>query len=163
MRSRIGTRISIKVKSRYWIRNKVTRNHSPAYPLVSYGYMVGMVVRCLMNKIASSCLPADRFIKRGFSVQVPPSKPEIKCKLCSLPAQPEDSELKVRIVCTGICQPVFRIRDPVPFWPLDPGSGIGFLPDPGSRIPNPYIWEHIENFLGRIFNNSSKIGPNFFL
>ncbi len=34
-----------------------------------------------------------------------------------------------------------RIRDPVPFWPLDPdpGSGIGFfrIPDPGSRIPDP--------------------------
>ncbi len=52
-----------------------------------------------------------------------------------------------------------RIRDPVPFWPLDPGSGIGFS---GSRIPNPYILEHIENFLGKNFNNSLKIGPNFF-
>ncbi len=29
-------------------------------------------------------------------------------------------------------KPVLRIRDPVPFWPLDPGSGIGF-----SRIPDP--------------------------
>ncbi len=29
-----------------------------------------------------------------------------------------------------------RIRDPVPFWPLDPGPGIGFfrIPDPGSQI-----------------------------
>ncbi len=27
-----------------------------------------------------------------------------------------------------------RIRDPVPFWPLDPGSGIGFF---GSRISDP--------------------------
>ncbi len=26
-----------------------------------------------------------------------------------------------------------RIRDPVPFWSLDPGSGIGFLPEPGSH------------------------------
>ncbi len=34
-----------------------------------------------------------------------------------------------------------RIRDPVPFLPLDPGSGIWnrFFPDLGSRIPNPYI------------------------
>jgi hypothetical protein len=33
------------------------------------------------------------------------------------------------------------IRDPVPFWPLDPGSGIGFfrIPDPGSRIPDPKL------------------------
>ncbi len=60
---------------------------------------------------------------------------------------------------------VLRIRDPVPFWPLDQGSGIGFfrISDPGSQIPNPYIWEHIENFLGKNFNNSLKIGPNFFL
>ncbi len=31
------------------------------------------------------------------------------------------------------------IRDPVPFWPLDQGSGIGFfrIPDLGSRIPDP--------------------------
>ncbi len=47
---------------------------------------------------------------------------------------------------------------------LTPGSGIRnrFFPDPGSRIPNPYIWGHIENFMG-IFNHSLKIGPNFFL
>ncbi len=53
-----------------------------------------------------------------------------------------------------------RIRDPVPFWPLDPGSGIGFF-----RIPDP---KHIllrfnDNFLGRKFYNSLWIGPNFFL
>ncbi len=31
--------------------------------------------------------------------------------------------------------PVSRIRDPVPFWPLDPGSGMGFfrIPDLGSQ------------------------------
>ncbi len=28
-----------------------------------------------------------------------------------------------------------RFREPVPFWPLYPGSGIGFFPDPGSRYP----------------------------
>ncbi len=34
-----------------------------------------------------------------------------------------------------------RIRDPVPFWPLDPGSRIGFfrIPDLGSRTPRPYF------------------------
>jgi hypothetical protein len=33
-----------------------------------------------------------------------------------------------------------RIRDPVHFYPKDPGSGSGmiFFPDPGSRIPDPY-------------------------
>jgi hypothetical protein len=58
-----------------------------------------------------------------------------------------------------------RIRDPVPFWPLDPGSGLGFfrIPDPRSRIPNPYFWELGDNFLGKKFYNSLKIGPNFFL
>ncbi len=64
------------------------------------------------------------------------------------------------------------IRDPVPFWPLDPGSGIGFfripdlgsrIPDLGSRIPNPYFWQLRENFLGKKFYNSLKIGPIFFL
>ena len=57
-----------------------------------------------------------------------------------------------------------RIRDPVPFWPLDPGSGIGFfrIPDLGSRIPNPYFWELIDNFLGKKFYNSLKICPNCF-
>ncbi len=53
--------------------------------------------------------------------------------------------------------------DPVPFWPLDPGSGIGFFPDLESRIPNPYFWELIDNFWGKKFYNSLKIGPNFFL
>jgi hypothetical protein len=51
----------------------------------------------------------------------------------------------------------------VPFWPLDPGSGIGFFRIPGSRIPNPYFWELGDNFLGKNFHNSLKIGPNFFL
>ncbi len=46
-----------------------------------------------------------------------------------------------------------RIRNPVPFWPLDPGS----------RIPIPYFWGLGDNFLGKNFNNSWKIGPNFFL
>jgi hypothetical protein len=37
-----------------------------------------------------------------------------------------------------------RIRDPVHFYPKDPGSGSGmiFFLDPGSRIPDPY---HIPN------------------
>jgi hypothetical protein len=53
---------------------------------------------------------------------------------------------------------VLRIRDPVPFWSLDPGSGIGFF-----RIPNPYFWQLTDNFLGKMFKNSLKIDPNFFL
>ncbi len=57
------------------------------------------------------------------------------------------------------------IRDPVPFWPLDPGSGISFslIPDLGSRIPNPYFWELCDNFFGKKFCKSLKIGANFFL
>ncbi len=48
---------------------------------------------------------------------------------------------------------------------LTPRSGIRnrFFPDPGSRIPNPYFWELRDNFLGKKFYNSLKIGPNFFL
>ena len=46
----------------------------------------------------------------------------------------------------------------------DPGSRI---PDLGSRIPdpnpNPDFWGLGDNFLGKNFNNSWKIGPNFFL
>jgi hypothetical protein len=45
------------------------------------------------------------------------------------------------------------------FFP-DPGSRI---PDLGSRIPNPYFLELNDNFLGKRFHNSLKIGPNFFL
>jgi hypothetical protein len=51
----------------------------------------------------------------------------------------------------------------MPFRPLDPGAGIGFfrIPDPRSQT---HIFESIgiENFLGKNFNNSLKIGPNFF-
>ncbi len=59
-----------------------------------------------------------------------------------------------------------RIRDPVPFWPLDPGSAIGFfwIPDLGSRIPNPYVWELSDNFLGKklyeIRDPGSGMGKN---
>ncbi len=62
--------------------------------------------------------------------------------------------------------PMPCVADPDPgSGALTPGSGIRsrFFPDPGSRIPNPYILEHIENLLGKNFNNSLKIGPNFFL
>ncbi len=46
-----------------------------------------------------------------------------------------------------------RIRDPVRFWPLDPGS----------RIPKPYFWELNDNFLHKKFCNSLKMGwPKFF-
>ncbi len=55
----------------------------------------------------------------------------------------------------------------------DPGSGAFLTPgsriwDPelvfsGSRIPNPYFWELCDNFFGKKFYNSLKIGPNFFL
>ena len=61
-------------------------------------------------------------------------------------------------------KPVLRIRDPVPFWPLDPGSGIGFfrIPDldPGSL---PHIFQNLLTILVKKFYNSLKIGPNFFL
>ncbi len=42
------------------------------------------------------------------------------------------------------------IRDPVPFCPLDPGSGIGFfrIPDPGSYH---YFWELKAFFLFWVF------------
>ncbi len=50
-------------------------------------------------------------------------------------------------------------------WIRDPGSGMGFfrIPDLGSRIPRPYFEELIDNFFGKKFYNSLKIGPNFFL
>ena len=57
-----------------------------------------------------------------------------------------------------------RIRDPVPFWPLDPdlGSGIGFFRIP---YPKPIFWELTDKFLSKKFYNSYslKTGPNFFL
>ncbi len=48
---------------------------------------------------------------------------------------------------------------------VDAESGIRnrFFPDLGSRIPTPYFWEFSDNFLGKKFYNSLKIGPNFFL
>jgi hypothetical protein len=59
---------------------------------------------------------------------------------------------------------VLWIRDPVPFWPLDPGSGIGFfrIQDLGSRIPNPYFWDLNDNFLGKKFYNFFKLAQSFF-
>ncbi len=50
------------------------------------------------------------------------------------------------------------IRDPVPFWPLDPDA---FFPDTGSQT---HIFESlVTHFWGKKFYNSVKIGPNFFL
>jgi hypothetical protein len=41
------------------------------------------------------------------------------------------------------------------FLTQDPGFGIGFFSDPGSRIPNPYFLELADNFVGKKLNNSS--------
>jgi hypothetical protein len=55
---------------------------------------------------------------------------------------------------------------------LTPESGIRnrFFPDPGSRIPDlgsrilrPYFYELFDNFFGKKFYISLKIGPNIFL
>ncbi len=51
------------------------------------------------------------------------------------------------------------VADSVPFWPLDPGSGIGSR----RSDPKPIFWELIDNFLDKKFYNSLKIGPNYFL
>jgi hypothetical protein len=53
---------------------------------------------------------------------------------------------------------VLRIRDPVPFWPLDPGYVFS-----GSQIPNLYFWDLSDIFLGKKSYNSLKIGANLFL
>jgi hypothetical protein len=55
---------------------------------------------------------------------------------------------------------VLRIRDLYDTWIRIRNK---FFPDPGSRIPNPYFSELIDNFLGKKFYNSLKIGPNYFL
>jgi hypothetical protein len=44
----------------------------------------------------------------------------------------------------------------------DPDPGSGAFLTPGSGIPNPYFEELSDNFLGKKFYNSLKIGPNFF-
>ncbi len=71
----------------------------------------------------------------------------------------------VKNICKQCCGSGSGVRDPVPFWPLDPdpGSGLGFFPDPGSRIPNSYFWELRDKYLGKKFYNSLKTDPNFFL
>jgi hypothetical protein len=69
---------------------------------------------------------------------------------------------KIEKTCTCIFS---SVADPDPgpglFRPMDsnPGSGIGFFS--GYRIPNPYFWELSDNFWGKKFYNSLKIGPNF--
>ncbi len=51
-----------------------------------------------------------------------------------------------------------RIRDPVPFWPLDPGSGMGKQSESGSGIrdeqPGSYFLELRNHFLGIKYLNS---------
>ncbi len=67
---------------------------------------------------------------------------------------------KPDIILTSVADP-----DPGSGAFLTPGSGIrnGFFPDLGSRIPRPYFEELFGNFFGKKFDNSLKIGPNFFL
>jgi hypothetical protein len=37
-----------------------------------------------------------------------------------------------------------------------------FFPDPGSRIPNPYFLQLLDNFLGKKFYNSLKMAQIIF-
>ncbi len=82
----------------------------------------------------------------------------------TFPVHPKGLTNKVAYIILPVLR--IRIRDPVPFWPwtriLDPGSGIGFFPDPGARIPTPYFLELSDKFLGKKFYNSLKTGSNFF-
>ncbi len=51
-----------------------------------------------------------------------------------------------------------RIRDPVPFWPICPGSGMGRKPVSGSGIrdeqPGSYFLEFRNHFFGLQYSNS---------
>jgi hypothetical protein len=72
--------------------------------------------------------------------------------------------LGCRIAYKQCCWSGSGIRNPVPFWPLDPGSRKGFfqIPDLGSQIPNQYFWELSDNFLGEKSYNSWKLAQIFF-
>ncbi len=85
--------------------------------------------------------------------------------LPNLPADGYRGRIQRKTWCIGTMPAVLRIRirDPVTFWPLDPGSGIGFfrISDPGSQT---HIFDSLVTiFLGKKFYNSLKIGLNFFL
>jgi hypothetical protein len=69
--------------------------------------------------------------------------------------------LEIKLSLNGtrqFCRSGSGNRDPVPFWPLDPGSRMGFF-----RIPNPYFKSLVTIFSVKNVNNYLKIGPNFFL
>jgi hypothetical protein len=53
-----------------------------------------------------------------------------------------------QIILIFFSLPVFRIRDPVPFWSLDPGSGMGKQSGSGSGMNNP---DHLSESLETIF------------
>ena len=58
----------------------------------------------------------------------------------------------IRLTCVAFSyhvSAVIRIRDPVPFWPLDPESGMGKKSGSGSGMNNPdHISESLEIILG---------------
>ncbi len=101
----------------------------------------------------------------------PPPPPPSSCfsfsSTSTFTASPFTAWGEGRGVLQTYCRKRISVADPDPgsgaF--LTPGSRIGFFPDPdlGSRIPNPYFWELSDNFLGKKFYDSLKIGPSFFL
>ena len=76
-------------------------------------------------------------------------------------------------LCRGRSPPGRRVTTDCHKQCCGSGSGIRCLFDPwirdpewifsGSRIPRPYFEELFDNFFGKKFYNSLKIGPNFFL
>jgi hypothetical protein len=66
------------------------------------------------------------------------------------------SEPGTKSQCLGYSNAADRFRDPMPFWALDPGSGMGKKnQDPESGMNNPdHISESLETIFGLKYFNS---------
>ena len=91
------------------------------------------------------------------SRSVPQKAPGHDFLVCSKSSSPANQSIKHHLSIDSQCTSVLRIRIRGLF---DPWIRDRFFS--GSRIPNPYFWELSDNFFGKKFYNSWKIGPNFF-
>jgi hypothetical protein len=87
-----------------------------------------------------------------------PGRDPQHCKITLFLHLPQEQDFLLK---KSIAVPGSGIRCLFDPWP---GSGIRnrFIPDLGSRILNLYFLEPSDKFVGNKFQNSLKIGPNFF-
>jgi hypothetical protein len=115
-------------------------------------WQIGLVINYSMPKYTNICLNAQ-FVESQFSPNVHylsvddlDPKPDPKQRKFRIWMIQKKVPLFIKVFICNSAKSNVANPDPVPFWPLDPWSGIPFF-----RIPNLYFWKLNDKFFGKKF------------